>query len=186
MIYDQIIVLQNVNGDFNLLKQVDELINLIVWLKRVFNCRESKVPLKALNAFETNLIGFRGQSFVIMLSSRRFRYFIICHNLCIVLFLAWYSILHFTGANTKTFGIKFSWCTRTKKRHRCFSQRIYMTVVMWAANQWFEYCKYFLVYQPIPKLPIRNSHIAHMSVVWAHVYLWLCIFVCSDVSCKSQ
>ena len=44
MIHDQIIVLQNVNGNFNLLKQVDELINLIVWLKRVFNCRESKVP----------------------------------------------------------------------------------------------------------------------------------------------
>ena len=31
-----------------------------------------------------------------MLSSRRFRYFIICHNLCVVLFLARYSIRHFT------------------------------------------------------------------------------------------
>ena len=25
-----------------------------------------------------------------------------------------------------------------------------------------------------------------MSVVWAYVSLWLCIFVCSDVCCKSQ
>ena len=28
--------------------------------------------------------------------------------------------------------------------------------------------------------------IAHMSVLCAYVSLWLCIFVCSDVSCKSQ
>ena len=28
--------------------------------------------------------------------------------------------------------------------------------------------------------------IAHMSVVWAYISLWLCIFVYSDVCCKSQ
>ena len=33
---------------------------------------------------------------VIKLSSRRFRNFIICRNLCVVLFLALYSIRHFT------------------------------------------------------------------------------------------
>ena len=32
-----------------------------------------------------------------VMSSHRFRNFINCHNLCVVLFLAWYSIRHFTG-----------------------------------------------------------------------------------------
>ena len=28
--------------------------------------------------------------------------------------------------------------------------------------------------------------IAHMSVVWVYVSLWLCGFVCSDVCCRGQ
>ena len=28
--------------------------------------------------------------------------------------------------------------------------------------------------------------IAHMSVVWLYVSLWLCGFVCSDVCCRGQ
>ena len=58
------------------------------------------------------------------------------------------------GANRKTFGIKFPDVEELKIDIDVFSQRIYMTVVMWAANQWF-------MYQSIPKLPICNSHISH-------------------------
>ena len=40
-------------------------------------------------------------------------------------------------------------------------------------------------YTPIYPFLSYFEKIAHTSVVWAYVSLWLCIFVCSDVCCKS-
>ena len=46
---------------------------------------------------------------------------------------------------------------------------------------------------PLVRAARQNHHatqaiekIAHMSVVWVYVSLWLCGFVCSDVCCRGQ
>ena len=46
---------------------------------------------------------------------------------------------------------------------------------------------------PLARPARQNRHatqafekIAHMSVVWVYVSLWLCGFVCSDVCCRGQ
>ena len=76
-------------------------------------------------------------------------------------------------------------CMQASVVKRRISTACILFTFLWVCAIWWILCDNGQLHIHVTLLKFFEK-IAHMSVVWAYVSLWLCGFVCSDVCCRDQ